>query len=460
MADNLSPEDRRRTMQAVKSKATRIERKLWSMLAGMRVRGWRKNAADLPGAPDVAFDELRLALFVDGCFWHGCPVCKRPLPATRRDYWQGKIERNIERARRYNQQLQQMGWRVARFWEHELLRDPRAVRRRLRTILRTRRRTMTQQQTAHTAQERLDAWRRACTRRGKLSRNTLAAGVVALHQLRHAESLPASRETLFSAGGELKHSRGKSLTTILSAYGLPTDYLKEVTTRQAHQDAQRLLESLEWGALLTPLTRDDRDALLRQLIDALVQLAQAQLQQQAVRVRVDWRQSPWEWMRQILAAARERAPGVVEQHLVGAKLQTRFRELQFPTLPAHAADVATGRKGDFELPTASGGIVLHVTAHPTSALIEKCQENLRQRLLPIILTLREKEAHALALAEDKGVAQQIAVVPIEHFVATNLIEMATERQMPLDEALRALLRAYNQRVELAETNRSCKIELE
>jgi|GEM_PF-2184282 len=87
MADNLSPEDRRRTMQAVKSKATRIERKLWSMLAGMRVRGWRKNAADLPGAPDVAFNELRLALFVDGCFWHGCPVCKRPLPATRRDYW-------------------------------------------------------------------------------------------------------------------------------------------------------------------------------------------------------------------------------------------------------------------------------------------------------------------------------------------------------------------------------------
>jgi len=157
---------------------------------------------------------------------------------------------------------------------------------------------------------------------------------------------------------------------------------------------------------------------------------------------------------------RASAPGVVEQHLVGAKPQTRFRDLLFPALSVHAADVATGRKGDFELPTASGGVVLHVTAHPTCTLIEKCQENLRQRLLPIILTLREKEAHALALAEDKGVAQQIAVVSIEHFVATNLVEMATERQIPLDEALRALLNAYKQRVELAETNRSCRIEFE
>lgn len=138
MADNLSPEDRRRTMQAVKSKATRIERRLWAMLAGMRVRGWRKNATDLPGAPDVAFDDRRLAIFVDGCFWHGCPICQRPLPETRREYWKGKIERNIQRAEQYNSQLIQAGWRVIRFWEHEVLRDLRAVRRRLKRALKER----------------------------------------------------------------------------------------------------------------------------------------------------------------------------------------------------------------------------------------------------------------------------------------------------------------------------------
>ncbi|BCW96189.1 MAG: DUF4928 family protein [Fimbriimonadales bacterium] len=86
--------------------------------------------------------------------------------------------------------------------------------------------------------------------------------------------------------------------------------------------------------------------------------------------------------------------------------------------------------------------------------------HLRQRLLPIIITPREKEAHALSLAEDKGVAQQIAVIPIEHFIASNLIEIAVERQTPLSEALRALVNAYNQRVAAAETDQSCKIELE
>ncbi|BCW96190.1 MAG: hypothetical protein KatS3mg018_1672 [Fimbriimonadales bacterium] len=143
-------------MQAVKSKATRIERRLWAMLAGMGERGWRKNAADLPGAPDVAFDALQIAVFVDGCFWHGCPLCKRPLPQTRRDYWQGKIERNIARAKRYNQQLQQMGWKVARFWEHEILRQPQSVRRRLRAIIRQRRRMAEPTSIAQTALERLD----------------------------------------------------------------------------------------------------------------------------------------------------------------------------------------------------------------------------------------------------------------------------------------------------------------
>lgn len=134
MADNLSPQDRRRAMQAVKGKATRIERRLWAMLAGLGVKGWRKNATDLPGSPDVAFEAEKIAIFVDGCFWHGCPVCNRPLPQTRRDYWQGKIERNIQRGHRSNQQLHAMGWQVVRIWEHEILRELTTVRRRLKRL--------------------------------------------------------------------------------------------------------------------------------------------------------------------------------------------------------------------------------------------------------------------------------------------------------------------------------------
>ncbi len=121
MSDNLSPHDRRKAMQAVKSKGTRPERQLFAMLAGMGLCAWRKHADEITGKPDVVFDREKVAIFVDGCFWHGCPHCKRPLkPQSNRAYWERKIQRNVERAHKYNQQLLQEGWKVIRIWEHEI----------------------------------------------------------------------------------------------------------------------------------------------------------------------------------------------------------------------------------------------------------------------------------------------------------------------------------------------------
>lgn len=134
MADNLKPEDRRKTMRAVKSQGTRLERRLWSMLAGMGLRGWKKNCGDVNGKPDVAFIVQKVAIFVDGCFWHGCPHCQRPLPKTNVDYWQKKIERNKELAVIYQNSLSKSGWTVVRIWEHEM-RDLKTVRGRIRTAM-------------------------------------------------------------------------------------------------------------------------------------------------------------------------------------------------------------------------------------------------------------------------------------------------------------------------------------
>lgn len=120
MADNLKPEDRKRTMRAVRGKNTGLERSVASMLAGMHLRGWRKHAVELPGRPDIVFDSQHVAIFVDGCFWHGCPRCKRPLPKTNSDYWVRKIEANVNRAKGYDKHLGQMGWKVIRIYEHEL----------------------------------------------------------------------------------------------------------------------------------------------------------------------------------------------------------------------------------------------------------------------------------------------------------------------------------------------------
>ena len=120
MSDNLKSKDRRKTMQAVKGKGTRLEKRLFSMLAGMGLRGWRKNVDNIIGKPDIAFAGQRVAIFVDWCFWHGCPRCKRKLPKTNRQYWRRKIQRNIALAKSNNRRLRADGWTVIRFWEHEI----------------------------------------------------------------------------------------------------------------------------------------------------------------------------------------------------------------------------------------------------------------------------------------------------------------------------------------------------
>ncbi len=121
MSDNLKPDDRKRTMQAVKSKGTRLEKRLFAMLTGLGISGWKKNVQNIIGKPDVAFLSQKIAIFVDGCFWHGCPHCQRKLPQTNRAYWERKIKRNIELAKFYNEQLNLEGWTVIRIWEHELI---------------------------------------------------------------------------------------------------------------------------------------------------------------------------------------------------------------------------------------------------------------------------------------------------------------------------------------------------
>lgn len=143
MVDNLTPEDRRKTMQAVKGKGTSLERQLSAMLAGMGLSGWKKNVSDITGQPDVVFPQEQVLIFIDGCFWHGCPQCNRKLPQTNREYWERKIARNVARDKRNTQSLADSGWRVIRIWEHEMqdATTRNDIRSRVREALQARRKT-------------------------------------------------------------------------------------------------------------------------------------------------------------------------------------------------------------------------------------------------------------------------------------------------------------------------------
>lgn len=117
--DHVSKTVRSSIMRAVKSKGGRsTERKLRSAIASQGISGWKTNVEELPGKPDVVFIRERLAVFVDGCFWHGCPKCYR-RPRSNRSYWDAKVARNIERDRRQRRKLRTLGWSVIQLWEHD-----------------------------------------------------------------------------------------------------------------------------------------------------------------------------------------------------------------------------------------------------------------------------------------------------------------------------------------------------
>lgn len=117
--------------------------------AALRSLGFRpqRNRRDLPGSPDFALPWRRVAIFVHGCFWHGCPKHYR-LPKTRQDYWIDKWVQNKRRDRRVERKLRQGGWSVIVVWEHDTRRDKSALKRLLRHRLDLVRRSRARRSTA------------------------------------------------------------------------------------------------------------------------------------------------------------------------------------------------------------------------------------------------------------------------------------------------------------------------
>jgi DNA mismatch endonuclease (patch repair protein) len=130
--DNLTPDQRSHCMSRVKNRDTDIESLVRSELFR---RGWRfrKHVSSLPGSPDIVFGRQRIAVFIDGDFWHGYrfPLWK----ATVSTFWQEKIEKNRKRDRKNFAKLRKRGWRVVRIWQHEIERDIATCFARLEELL-------------------------------------------------------------------------------------------------------------------------------------------------------------------------------------------------------------------------------------------------------------------------------------------------------------------------------------
>lgn len=126
MADVMTREKRSEVMSHIRGSGNKdTELAMVNMLRRERIHGWRRHTPVF-GRPDFVFRQTRVAVFVDGCFWHGCPRHFK-LPANNRAFWLRKFAANKARDRKVNRTLKRMGWHVVRIWEHELLHPSRVA---------------------------------------------------------------------------------------------------------------------------------------------------------------------------------------------------------------------------------------------------------------------------------------------------------------------------------------------
>ena len=116
----MSKENRSKTMKAIRSQSkleNRITKELWNK--GYR---FRKNDKSLFGKPDISIKKYKIAIFIDSCFWHVCPIHSNQ-PKSNQDYWTKKLNRNQQRDEEVNSYYESKAWNIKRIWEHEVKTD-------------------------------------------------------------------------------------------------------------------------------------------------------------------------------------------------------------------------------------------------------------------------------------------------------------------------------------------------
>lgn len=118
MVDVLTKEQRSYNMSMIRAKNTKPEISLRKLIFANGLRGYRLHYR-LNGKPDIVFPRRKIAVFIDGCFWHKCPKCFIK-PASNKKFWSRKIESNVKRDKDVNRALKKKGWKILRIWEHEV----------------------------------------------------------------------------------------------------------------------------------------------------------------------------------------------------------------------------------------------------------------------------------------------------------------------------------------------------
>lgn len=296
-------------------------------------------------------------------------------------------------------------------------------------------------------------------KRGNVNTNVMAAGIAVAELLR--DHFPLTADSIKSEkNSQVKGLSGKLIKTVLARFGEERKFTSEGgrTSRGTLVIASELAEGVSQAISCFNPTREQREILADELQRYFVRCVQADyFDKKRIEVDIDCEKPVSSVVADILQAAKDRSDqptGVVAQHLVGAKLELRFPDLEVGRDKANAADLQTDRQGDFQL----GNTAFHVTVAPAAKLADRARENLRQGFRPVMLVPESSVQFAIGLFESEGLGGKVSVQSIETFVGTNVEEMGLFDSSLIRPGVARLVKRYNERIRECETDQSLQIE--
>jgi len=296
------------------------------------------------------------------------------------------------------------------------------------------------------------------SKKGNVNTNIMCVGLAMAELLKC--HFPLTDDVVKSEeGSQVRGLSGSMVSRVLKEYGEEQEFTSEGgrTSRGSLPKAQELASILNE---LYPdgLDEEEREVVAKTLQDYFVRrIQQDYFAKQRMKVEIDPNKPVSGTVADILQAARNRPDqptGTVAQHLVGAKLELRFPDLDVGRDKANAADQQTNRQGDFQL----GSTAFHVTMSPMQKLVARAQENIREGFRPVMLVPFDKVQFATGLFDSEGLGNRVGVQSIESFVGTNIEEMSLFSASDIRKGIAHLIRRYNERIYYCETDKSLMVE--
>lgn len=296
------------------------------------------------------------------------------------------------------------------------------------------------------------------SKKGNVNTNIMCVGVAVAELFKN--DFPLTDGVVKSEKkSQVRGLSGGMVSRVLKEYGVEQEFTSEGgrTSRGTLPAAQEFANVLN-NLFPDGLNENERASIAKALQGYFVErIQQDYFAKQRMKVDIDPNKPVSIIIADILQAARNRSDqptGIVAQHLVDAKLELRFPDLDIGRDKANAADQQTNRQGDFQL----GSTAFHVTISPMQKLVVRALENIREGFRPVVLVPYDKVQFATGLFDSEGLGHCVGVQSIESFVGTNIEEIGAFDAPNIRKGVACLIRRYNERIWHCETDKSLMLE--